>query len=137
MKRIVLVSLAVVGLVAAVLALRWLYTTREARLFGTALANADVKSCPRAISLGDRCGRCITAFCCGEIDACYGVDDCIDLNDCTVNCGEEEEENEKFSKPECRRACAEKHRASIEAFNAWDNCSLSRCASVCPRPSRN
>ena len=137
MKRTVIVGLVIVALVATVLALRWLYDAREARLLRAALANADVKSCPRAVSLGDRCGRCITVFCCREIDACYGMDDCIDLNDCTVNCGEEEEENEKFSKPECRHVCAKKHPASVEAFNEWDDCSLSHCASVCPRPSRD
>ncbi len=135
MKRIVFVGLAIVGLVAVVLVSRRLYTARETRLFRTALTSADVSKCPRAISHGDQCGRCITAFCCTQIDACYGANDCIDLNDCTVNCGEEEEENERFSKPECRLACAKKHPTSVKAFDEWDQCSLSHCASVCPRPS--
>lgn len=137
MKRSLFILLAVVGLFACVLGVVATRRAREARLLRAALANVEVTSCPRAVPLNEMCGRCIAAFCCKEIDACYGVDDCIDLNDCTVNCGEEEAENEKLSKPECRSACAKRHPASVAAFRKWDDCSLSHCASVCPRSEKD
>ena|SRR5215469_3084916 len=137
MKRIVFVGLGLIGLAAAALACRSLYTAREARAFRAALASADVRTCPRAISHGDQCARCITAFCCRQINACYGSNDCIDLNDCSVDCGEEEDENEHMDKSDCRLACAKKHPASVKAFDEWDECSLSHCAGVCPRPARD
>ncbi|MEO6576174.1 MAG: hypothetical protein ABIP89_20130 [Polyangiaceae bacterium] len=137
MKRSLFIFLAVVGLVGGVLGVAAYWRAREIRLFRAAIATVDVKSCPRAVPLGETCGRCVAAYCCQEIDACYGVDDCIDLNDCTVNCGEEEAENEKLTKPECRSSCAKKHPASVSAFTKWDECSLSHCAGVCPRSEKD
>jgi hypothetical protein len=137
LKRGALLFLVVASLLVIALVAKELLDRREARLFQATLAAADVKTCPRAIYLDELCGRCVAAFCCKEIDACHGADDCIDLNDCTVNCGEEGEEEEGVSRSDCRKACAKKHAASVATFRAWDNCSVSHCASVCPRTSRN
>jgi hypothetical protein len=63
--------------------------------------------------------------------ACYSVPDCIDLNDCWVECGEEQPRG--VSKEDCPRACEKNHSASAAAFHAWDDCARKRCDDVCPR----
>lgn len=86
--------------------------------------------CERSIHFGPTCGPCIAASCCGALDACYASSECIDLNDCTVKCGEEEERGEHAE--DCPKECEQKHPQVIAIFRAWDKCATERCGSRCP-----
>jgi hypothetical protein len=100
---------------------------REARIL-----QADIgATCPDARALGDRCGRCIAAFCCKEMQACYGSPDCIDLNDCYVRSGEDEGQG---GSPATRAAtCLKEHEVAVTSFLAWDGCARKNCEDICPR----
>jgi hypothetical protein len=94
----------------------------------------DAPACAQAVALGAVCGRCVAAFCCAEISACYGRSDCIDLNDCTIECGEEEVKAAGGAKgPACRPRCESKYATATVVFKAWDDCARSHCESECPR----
>lgn len=98
-------------------------------------AAAAVSICERSISFGPSCGSCIAASCCAALDACYASTECIDLNDCTVKCGEEEEErgDHRVDGAEaCPKECAEKHPHAVGVFRAWDECATAHCGTVCP-----
>jgi hypothetical protein len=114
--------------VTALLVLGWRFDQRRR---ADRLRGVDVASCPKAIPLERSCGRCIAAYCCAEITACYGAPDCIDLNDCWVECGEEQPRG--VSREDCPRACEAKHHAAAAAFHAWDSCARKHCEDVCPR----
>ncbi len=103
----------------------------------------EAPACAMATPLGDACGRCVAAYCCAEITACYGRSDCIDLNDCTIECGEKPEvraggaaDGPKGAPKDadaCRARCAEARPQAAAAFRAWDGCARSHCESECPR----
>ena len=93
----------------------------------------DAPRCAQAIPLGETCGRCVAAFCCAEITACYARSDCIDLNDCTIECGEDERSRAGESREACRARCASKHPSASAAFAAWEGCVRRSCERECPR----
>lgn len=95
-------------------------------------ADFDMSSCVRSISFGPSCGSCIAASCCAALDACYASTECIDLNDCTVKCGEEEEERGDHGGEDCPKECAQKHANVVAIFRAWDTCAMEHCGAVCP-----
>jgi hypothetical protein len=89
-------------------------------------------ACAPAVPLGAVCGRCVAAFCCAEITACYSRADCIDVNDCTIECGESGESGEGGERA-CQIACARRHPEASAAFTAWNVCARRHCATECPR----
>jgi hypothetical protein len=93
---------------------------------------ADAAACAEAVPLGPICGACVAASCCKEISACYTRADCIDLNDCWVRCGDEDE-SPKVGRAACPGACEKRYPGAISAFHAWDDCVRDRCGDVCPR----
>jgi len=119
-------ALAALLLLGGALAARHRAREREARIQAV-----DMASCPDARALGDACGRCIAAFCCEEMRACYGSPDCIDLNDCFVRSGEDEGQG---GTPATRaQACLKQHAGSVTSFLAWDRCARKNCLDVCRR----
>jgi hypothetical protein len=121
---------AVAGLVAAGAALLGLRQRAADRTALLAAVDVDV-TCPDARALGPACGRCVAAFCCAEMQACYGSSDCIDLNDCYVRSGEDEGQG---GSPRTRaEACLAQHPGKRMSFLAWDSCARNKCEDVCLR----
>lgn len=112
---------------AAVLGARHGAEARASRL-----AAVDVEgTCPEALALGLDCGRCVAAFCCREMRACYESSECIDLNDCYVRSGEDE--GQGGTRKTRAAACLANHPRKQMSFLAWDTCARSKCEDVCLR----
>jgi hypothetical protein len=96
------------------------------------IAEVDAASCaPWGISMGPACGRCVAAYCCAQISACYSDVACVDINDCAVTCGEPGES--PVDRAKCPAYCDAKHPAAKAAFHAWDDCARANCEAECPR----
>jgi hypothetical protein len=97
------------------------------------LTHAEVaRVCPMAYPLGPACAPCIATFCCREITTCYSSNECIDLNDCWVESGEDEGQREHDIAGR-ERACERKSPGAVAIFHAWDDCARKYCEDVCPR----
>lgn len=129
-RRVGVVGVVVLAAAAASAAL--IVRDIRVRARATRIRAVNVEAvCPDARPLGPTCSRCIAAFCCAEMKACYEVPDCIDLNDCYVRSGEDEG---KGGSPTTRAdACLKQHAGAIKSFLAWDHCARKNCEDVCPR----
>jgi hypothetical protein len=87
--------------------------------------------CREALPLGAACGPCIAISCCEELSACWGWNDCIDLNDCWVKAGEDEGQGGDLRSRAA--ACERAHSGARAVFHAWDDCARKRCEDECPR----
>jgi hypothetical protein len=122
-RRFVIAGAVVIVAAAGLATLGWRRHARAERLHAA-------PACAQTTPLGAVCGPCVAAFCCQEITSCYTRTDCIDLNDCTIECGE----TEKNAKgPACRPRCEARYPMAVATFKAWDDCARRNCESECPR----
>ena len=127
--RVAVGAIAACVLVASVLLAVRANGRREHR---KRIAEVDAASCvPWGVSMGPVCGRCVAAYCCAEISACYSSIPCIDINDCSVTCGEPGES--PVDRAHCPEHCDARHPEARAAFHAWDDCARAHCAAECPR----
>lgn len=99
---------------------------------GDASKTCDVIG-PGKEDYGAACNTCLSNNCCDKATACFGDQDCNDLDDCITLCYDADAAaGDGSDEKACTDACVQAYPNAAPVLNAFIGCASDLCTAECP-----